>query len=210
MTTLQKALAFAIIVVVVLHFVGDLEPGERNFEIMPEMFFSVPYGPFDPNPNFEDGKTARDPVAGTIAFGHPPLASKGLLLDTKTEWKELGADQQAAWDAFAAPKPDSDAKPGGGGLARGRAVFATVCTGCHGPGGAGDGKSTKRGVPPPPSLAAEGASKMSDGHLFRIITAGQGNMASHAVQVPRAERWRVVRFIRSLQGSSSGGTKGGK
>ena len=61
---------------------------------------------------------------------------------------------------------------------------------------------TKRGVPPPPALDGDGTKAMSDGRLFRIITAGQGNMAPHAVQVGRDDRWRVVRFIRSLQGVS--------
>ena len=115
------------------------------------------------------------------------------MLDTVRPWKELDAVQQKAWDAFRGPE-NAD-----GDLARGREVFSSVCTTCHGPGGAGDGKATKRGVPPPPSLAAKGAVDMSDGHLFRIITAGQGNMAPHGAQVARADRWRVVRFIRSLQ-----------
>jgi len=197
MTILQKTLALAIAVVAVLHFVGDQDLRRRNFEVMPEMFYSVPYGAFDPNTNFADGKTAREPVAGTIAHGFAPLHAKGVLLDTTTEWKELGDGQQAAWDALQPPllteNPGAD-------LARGREVFSMICVTCHGPGGAGDGKSTKRGVPPPPSLAGDGAKAMSDGRLFRIITVGQGNMAAHAVQVDRRDRWHVIRFIRSLQG----------
>ena len=51
----------------------------------------------------------------------------------------------------------------------------------------------------PPALFAQGAIDMSDGQMFRIITAGQGNMAPHATQVARADRWRVIRFVRSLQ-----------
>lgn len=195
MTTLQKTLALAIVVVILLHFVGDSDLRQRNYEVMPEMFFSIPYGAFDPNPNFADGKTAHPPVPGTIAQGHAPLAAEGVLLDTTREWKDLPGGQQAAWNAFEAPEPaETD-------LARGREVFSVICITCHGPGGAGDGKVTKRGVPPPPSLAGDGAKAMSDGRLFRIITAGQGNMAPHAVQVSRDNRWRVIRFVRSLQGN---------
>ena len=193
MNTTQKLLTVAIVVAAALHFVGGAEPDRRNYEIMPDMLVSVPYGAFDPNPNFEDGKTAQAPIAGTIARGFAPLHSNGLVLDTTRAWKELGAAQQAAWDSYAAPEPkDSD-------LPRGREVFASVCAACHGSGGAGDGAATKRGVPPPPPLSAEGATAMSDGRLFRIITVGQGNMASHAAQVARADRWRVVRFVRTLQ-----------
>jgi len=193
MNTTQKALVLAILVVAALHFVGWSDYRVRNYEIMPDMLVSVPYGSLDANPNFPDGKTAQTPVEGTIARGFPPLQGSGVLLDTGSEWKTLDGTQQRAWDAYVMPTAAD------GDLARGREVFQAICATCHGSGGAGDGKVTKRGVPPPPSLAAEGAIAMSDGRLFRIVTAGQGNMAPHAAQVARADRWRVVRYIRSLQ-----------
>ncbi len=185
MTNLQKALVSAIVVVAALNFVGDSDLRRRNYEVMPEMFYSVPYGSFDANPNFADGKTARAPVAGTIAYGFAPLTSDGVLLDTTTEWKQLKGDQQSAWNALTAPEQHEND------LARGREIFSRVCTACHGPGGAGDGKVTKRGVPPPPSLAGDGAKAMSDGQLFRIITAGQGNMAQCLSQGSRPRRHRA-------------------
>jgi len=197
MNLTQKALVAAIALGVALHFVGGADPSQRNYEIMPDMLTSIPYGSQDANPNFADGKTAQPPIPGTIARGFAPLTAKGVVLDTRLEWKELGSDQRAAWDALAAPKPDAASV--GAELARGREVFQAKCAICHGPGAAGDGAVTKRGVPPPPPLFAEGARTMSDGHLYRIITVGQGNMAPHASQVKREDRWRVVRFIRSLQ-----------
>ena len=189
----QKSLLAGIVVATLLHFVGWTNRTERNYEVMPEMLTSIPYGSFDANPNFPDGKTAQAPIEGTVARGFLPLHSAGLVLDVARPWKEMTDAQRGAWDAFAAPPV------GEGALARGREVFQGICAACHGAGGAGDGKATKAGVPPPPPLAAQGAREMSDGRLFRIITAGQGNMAPHAAQVARADRWRVVRYIRSLQ-----------
>ena len=58
MNTTQKILTVAIVIAAALHFVGASEHDERNYEVMPEMLVSVPYGAFDPNPNFDDGKTA--------------------------------------------------------------------------------------------------------------------------------------------------------
>ncbi|MHC4408755.1 MAG: c-type cytochrome [Planctomycetota bacterium] len=189
----QKLLILGIIVAGGLHFLGWSDHQQRNYEVLPDMYDSIPYGSFDANPNFPDGKTAQAPIAGTIARGFAPLHAGGVLLDVKREWKELDPVQQAAWNGLAAPEEvDGD-------LLRGTYVFETICATCHGAGGGGDGPSTKRGVPPPPALFAKGAIEMSDGRMFRIITAGQANMAPHAAQVARADRWRVIRFVRSLQ-----------
>jgi len=84
-------------------------------------------------------------------------------------------------------------------LARGAEVFATFCAVCHGVGGAGDGPVTRRGVPPPPSLLAENAMALPDGHIYHIISLGQGNMAGYASQVSRDDRWRAIKHVRRLQ-----------
>jgi mono/diheme cytochrome c family protein len=189
MTPGQKFFLGAILVAALLHFVDVHDHTRRNFEFLPEMVDSVPYDPQDENPNFADGMTLRTPPDGTIARGFLPLG-----LETRGEWKELTAADQAAWDALKMPEAkEGDAE-------RGRKVFTSVCAACHGANGTGGAESTKRGVPPPPSLAADGAKQMSDGRLLRIIVAGQANMPSHAAQVARADRWRVIRHVRSLQG----------
>jgi mono/diheme cytochrome c family protein len=41
--------------------------------------------------------------------------------------------------------------------------------------------------------------KMKDGQIFHVIAFGQKNMPSFAAQVVRADRWRVIKYIRSLQ-----------
>ncbi|MHC4937931.1 MAG: c-type cytochrome [Planctomycetota bacterium] len=187
----QRLLLFAILIFGMLHYLGWSEHDQRNYEVMPDMYESVPYGSLDANPNFADGKTAQAPIEGTIARGFAPMQANGILLDVTRDWKDLDATQQAAWNGFAGPE-ETDPE-------RGREVFEAICATCHGDGGGGDGPATKRGVPPPPALFAQGAMDMSDGRMYRIITAGQGNMASHATQVSRADRWRVIRFVRSLQ-----------
>jgi len=190
-TRTERILAAAILVGVAAHFALGTDLGERNWEFLPDMATSVAYDAQASNPNFPDGKTLQPPPPGTIARGFPPLFAGETPLDTTTPWEELPAEQRAAWDGLAAP-PDADAD-------RGRIVFARACTPCHGAGGLGDGEVTKRGVPPPPSLLGEGARTASDGHLFRIVTGGQGNMPPYAPWVERKDRWNVVRYLRGLQ-----------
>jgi len=205
MSGTQKALAAAIVFATLLHFVAPMDHSLRNYEVMPEMLVSVPYDAQAENPNFADGKTARAPVPGTIARGFAPPTANGLLLDLTLPWKELGPAQHRAWISLAPPAPGTATTPeeraavAERDLRRGEAVFAAICVTCHGAAGAGDGLVTKRGVPPPPALTLQGALEMSDGQMFRIITIGQGNMGPHAAQVTRADRWRVIRFVRSLQ-----------
>ncbi len=44
--------------------------------------------------------------------------------------------------------------------------------------------------------------QMKDGQIFHVLTRGQGNMAPYAAQLDPAERWKVVTYLRSLQGGA--------
>lgn len=201
--TLGEGLLVGLLAVgVLLHVLIDPDLGRRNVEFMPDMAFSPAFKAQEPNPVFRDGATLQAPVPGTVARGQRPLMALGLLLDVTTpDWKKLPAEQQVAWDAYAPhwtweglAEPDRLRA-----AARGATVFGQVCATCHGLDGLGKTPVTQRGTPPPPSLLDERIQEMSDGHLYRIITAGQGNMAPHANQVARDDRWMVIRHLRSLQ-----------
>jgi hypothetical protein len=56
-----------------------------------------------------------------------------------------------------------------------------------------------RGIPLPASLLADKAVQERDGELFYIVTFGQRNMPSHAAQLTREDRWKVILYVRSLQ-----------
>ena len=81
----------------------------------------------------------------------------------------------------------------------GAAVYQIYCQPCHGGAGKGDGPVAMRGFPPPPSLLAEHALSLSDDKIFDIVSHGQKNMPSYAVQVPAQDRRAVIPYIRSLQ-----------
>ena len=82
----------------------------------------------------------------------------------------------------------------------GAVVYQIYCQPCHGGAGKGDGAVAVRGFPPPPSFLAEHAVHLTDDQMFEIVSRGQKNMPSYAVQVPPQDRRAAISYVRSLQG----------
>jgi mono/diheme cytochrome c family protein len=166
------------------HLFGSRDLRRPNVEVMPEMAYSPAYDSFAPNPNFPDGKTFQAPAPGTIPRGRMPLHYGSGFEDVLRAGDELhnpfSADDAAARE-------------------RGAFIYANYCRMCHGPAGKGDGPLVQRGIPLPASLLAEKAVQERDGELFYIVSFGQRNMPSHAAQLTREDRWKVILHVRSLQ-----------
>jgi mono/diheme cytochrome c family protein len=170
-----------------LHWLILPDPSRRNYEFLPDMVVSAAHDAQAPIPALPGGVGIDlRPPPGAVARGYLPLGYAATPEGARLAGGELHN-----------PFPADDA----GALARGAAVFNTFCSVCHGLGGLGDGSVTKRGVPPPPSLLADKARRMSDGQIYHVISMGQGNMASYASQVEREDRWKAILYVRSLQGS---------
>jgi mono/diheme cytochrome c family protein len=84
-------------------------------------------------------------------------------------------------------------------LARGQQVFNNYCAVCHGATGGGDGPLIPK-YPNPPAYATDKSKALPDGNMFHVITVGRNNMPSHAAQVSVDDRWKVILYIRKLQG----------
>ncbi|NDQ58599.1 MAG: cytochrome c [Acidipila sp.] len=136
---------------------------------------------------FEDGRSARPVVAGTVARGQ--LRTDELLFTGKSN----GAD--AVQFPFAITRQD---------LERGRERYNIYCSLCHGASGDGQGMIVQRGFPPPPSYHIDRLRQAPAGHFFDVITNGYGTMFSYASRVNPQDRWRIVAYIRALQLSQNG------
>ena len=84
-------------------------------------------------------------------------------------------------------------------LARGQERYDVFCTPCHGGTGHGDGLIVQRGYPRPPSFHDARLRAASAAHLYDVISHGKGTMLSYAAQVPPADRWAIVAYLRALQ-----------
>jgi len=145
-------------------------------------------------------QSARHPVAGTIAFS---------------------GDRDMAWNNFPYSIPNT---PEGYELASatlknplpltsanfedGKSLFESYCVHCHGDKGAGDGKIVTNGnFPPVPAYNT--IDGLNEGKMFHTLTYGKGNMGSHASQITKVERWKIIHYITSLQKEQSFEEMGG-
>ncbi|NUQ72122.1 MAG: cytochrome c [Polyangiaceae bacterium] len=157
--------------------------GDRpGYIVLPGMVDSVPLDPYDRDPINKDMQAARLPPEGTVAEGWDVF--------------DYGPGPQEAERAGREVKSPFEPTPKD--LERGKWVYTTFCQICHGAQGQGDGPIIGR-YPNPPNLMADRAKNLPDGHLFHIITHGQGIMPAYDVQVLPEDRWRVVMYVRSLQ-----------
>ena len=154
---------------------------QRNADFLPDMAYS----PAAKSQGEIGGvPTDRAVVAGVVTRGRLPLRY-GTGPD---EAKRAGAELTNPFRA-------DDAAA----LNRGAEVFRIWCSVCHGATGEGDGTVVLRGMAKPPSLFTERARGIPDGEAFHILTMGQGNMASYAVQISPHDRWKAILHVRALQ-----------
>ncbi len=164
---------------------GCRASGERPTRVLfPDMFASLSYKAYDPNPILARGQTLQLPPEGAVpmeqaAFAYGPGPEEALRAG-----REL----------------TNPIEPTPANLKRGRKVYEATCIVCHGPQGQGDGPIIGR-FPNPPSLLAARAKSLPDGQVFHIISRGQGIMPSHAAQVLPGDRWRAILHLRQLQGA---------
>lgn len=87
-------------------------------------------------------------------------------------------------------------------LLTGQKYYNTHCLVCHGQSGKGDGPVAAKYPMPVPPLVSDKVVGWPDGHIYHVITMGQGLMGAYASHIPQKYRWQVVNYIRHLQKQS--------
>lgn len=174
-------------------------------EYAPQMYHSVPYEGlsqvtdkeagrwltsmedvdaefYTSNPNNPNGMNMREPVVNTVR------RNKNGYLPYRLEKDDLEA-------AAALKNPLADTPEV---VAEGKVLFSRYCIHCHGEQGLGDGLVGKvfKGVTAYNSRAVK---DKPEGHIFHVITHGKGRMGAHGSQVSVEDRWKIVRFVQTLQ-----------
>ncbi|HEY0459732.1 MAG TPA: cytochrome c [Pyrinomonadaceae bacterium] len=154
---------------------------------------------------FADKRASRDLPQGTIPRGQ--LRSDKALYTGKKDVVDPNAAVQTVKDEagntlIASFPNDIDEFPVPVTkelVDRGEQRYKVFCIVCHGPTGNGDGMIVRRGFSKPPTYNDDRLRNAPVGHFFDVITNGQGKMNSYASQVPVADRWAIVAYIRALQ-----------
>jgi high-affinity iron transporter len=140
------------------------------------------------------GATGNDPLLGALAGFDAALAAHADAAAIAAQAHALAADVRERFGVRALPPRTPD-------LAKGRALYAQTCAGCHGATGAGDGPAGK-GLDPRPArfLDRDRAGALSPFALFSTVTygiAGTG-MVGFEKQLDEAARWDLAFYVGSL------------
>jgi len=138
--------------------------------------------PLAANAFFADGRASRDFPKGTVARGY--LKEDGFFY--------RGVEDTALATHFPMPVTREV-------LLRGQQRFNIYCTPCHDGTGSGRGMVVQRGFKQPPSYHVDRLRRAPPGYLFDVATNGYGVMQGYAAQIPTADRWAIVAYIRALQ-----------
>ncbi|MDX1327243.1 MAG: cytochrome c [Arenibacter sp.] len=154
----------------------------RNYEFMPNMYYSVGYETYQQVDFLPDGMEALEPVANTVARGWVPYGIENTL-----EGKELAMTNPSPLD------PSNREEN----LKMGKELYTIYCSICHGNNGDGQGKLVKKekflGVP---SYASR---DITVGSTYHVIYYGLNSMGSHAGQLDTKERWQVAEYVMTLK-----------
>ena len=152
--------------------------------------YSYRYG--EAVPLFADGRAMRPEVLGTVAVEN--------LQEDDAFYR--GKDDKGLPIAVS-PVPATEDL-----MARGKQRFEIYCAPCHGASGYGDGIVHRRAMAgagangawvPPTNITQDYLIQQPDGQLFESITLGVRTMPAYGPQIPPADCWAIVLYLRALQ-----------
>ena len=133
--------------------------------------------PLSPSPFFDDGRSERPLIENTVARGS--IADEDLFVPKESNAFPLSLTPEL--------------------LHRGQERYRIFCSPCHGIQGDGNGMISMRGMKHPPSFHDPRLRQVPNGYVFDEMTNGFGGLLSYSAQVPPADRWAIIAYVRALQ-----------
>ena len=162
-----------------------------------EFYNSNPYNPYGMNERTPPANTVRRNAAdyqnySGLAYGEDnDLERRDLSLYLPYE---IPADSlELAARTIKNPLDSTEAV-----VQAGQQLYGQFCYPCHGGAGQGNGPVgvVYKGVP----AYNKGTYRdMTEGHIFHVITWGKGRMNAHGSQMEIEDRWKIVRYVQTLQ-----------
>lgn len=169
------------------------DPNSPGVEYMPDMYRSPSFETYGENEIFGTKiMSARVPARNSIARGSDNLPYP---------YPNTFEGYEAAGENLKNPLEATEQN-----LAEAKILYTRFCVHCHGKKGQGDGNvPTNSEYPPPPSYSA-GLKDLPVGKMFHTLNYGKNLMGSHASQMTKTERWKVILYVQTLQ-NPGGSTK---
>lgn len=186
-------LLFALTVALVLVIAGQRGSVSRNrpISVFPDMDKQWKLLPQKDAEFFtDDGRSSRQPVAGTVARGAP-----------YQDWPVF-TGRVAGLTNFVVtgPLPITEQL-----LARGRQQYEINCLPCHGPQADGEGITKKiQAMGIVANLHDRRIVEMPDGEIFNTITHGKNLMGAYGPNMVPEDRWAAIAYLRALQRAQLG------
>jgi hypothetical protein len=181
-------LIFGLAVITVMLVAGKRGDMSRKppLEVFPDMDRMPKLRPQTHADFFADKMSSRLPVAGTVARGS---AYQDAPVNTgkhpgTTNWIEN------------IPVVVNETL-----LKRGQERYGIYCSVCHGAAGDAKGITGKYGMVGMANFHDPRIVKMADGEIFNTITFGKNLMGPYGGQIPIADRWAIIAYVRALQRS---------
>jgi mono/diheme cytochrome c family protein len=176
-----------ILIVAVLGLTSCIRSSKKpGREYLWDMAHPIAFDAGSPNPVFKDGKTNQLAPEGSVAVGKYtyPLALE---------------DYEKAATAITNEFTFTEAEV----AEHGKKLFTVNCAICHGEKGDGQGHLVQiNKFPPPPTFLAEPLLSKPDGQRYHTVMFGKGLMGSYASQLDHRERWLVLSYVKTLQGTA--------
>lgn len=184
----------------------DAEGEYPGLEYAPQMYHSTPYEPLTQITNEEAGSWLSSLDNGVGEFYNsnpynpyrmnsrvPPANTVRRNSDDMLPYRIPPDSIELASRTLKNPLDSTEAV-----LAQGQALYNQFCYPCHGGAGQGNGPvaAVYLGVP---AYNVGRYREMTEGHIFHTITWGRGRMNAHGSQVDIADRWKIVRYVQTLQ-----------
>ena len=158
--------------------------GSPPIHVIRDMFDQPKLRPQAEFAYFDDRAAMRAPIGGTVARE-----------DLRDETAQQRGRDGKGWAKRVPVLVDPTL------LDRGEERFAVFCAPCHDKAGSGRGTVALRGFTRPVDLASENSRGLSDGEIFDVATNGARTMPAHRSQIPAADRWAIVAWVRVVQRS---------
>jgi mono/diheme cytochrome c family protein len=206
----------ALAIIAMAGFRGEHSP-RTPWELMPDMVRQMKVRAQAPLGFFSDGRGPRVPVANTVPMGYeipkpaqnappevspngaPPgeeLSHESLGFSVGTDYYNTGK-METNWGTGIPVAVTAEL------MKRGQQRFNITCSVCHGLTAAGNGITKQYGLATVATLQDERIRKMADGEIFNTITNGKNTMMSYGGNVPVADRWAIIAYLRALQRSQN-------